>query len=118
MAINDFDATLGGMDAGTVIVRFASGHLARIDGHNRLALLVALLGQPARISRGPAGYRATWDDAVDAHGRAIEAVIPDTWRDGREIVRLDVTPDAHRAAAAFALVAAFARGRANNVEGR
>ena len=91
------------MDAGTVIIRFASGH-ARIDGFNRLALLVALLGQPTRIRRGPEGYCAAW---VDAHGAAIEASIPNM--DGREIVRLEVTPDAHQAAAAFSLVAAFAQ---------
>lgn len=99
------------MAFGDVTLRFEMGHPTRLSGFRRLALLVALLGPPARIRRGLGSYRATWAE-TDSRGVPLGASIPDAWRDGRALVRIDVEPDAYRAAAAFAMAAADAASAA------
>lgn len=78
-----------------VTIRFDSGPPTRLENHPHTACAVALLGQPTRVVRlGSARFRAEWELPGRLHAHHFSNPWP---LDRREVVALEVEPDAYTA---------------------
>ena len=96
-----------------VIIRYTEGHPTRLQRHPRLALMVALLGQPISVKRSGISHcwRVTWRDGFEARVTNPWAANGGDWR---EVLDFEVGPDAYAAALKVAEWAYFEAVRKRN----